>query len=50
MMIRARLSLLTCLTMLLSMAFASAAAWADYGKRYALVIGNSASALPFQYS
>ncbi len=42
MMIRARLWILACLTVLGSMALASAGAWAEAGKRYALVIGNSA--------
>ena len=42
MMIRARLSVLACLTVLMSIALGPAAAWADFGKRYALVIGNSA--------
>lgn len=42
MTIKARLSILTCLTVLLSVALAPAAAWAEVGKRYALVIGNSA--------
>jgi len=42
MMIRARLSILACLAVLMSMAVGSATAWAEVGKRYALVIGNSA--------
>jgi len=42
MTIKARLSILTCLAVLLSMALAPATAWAEVGKRYALVIGNSA--------
>lgn len=42
MMIRARLSVLACLAVLMSMALGSAGASAEVGKRYALVIGNSA--------
>ena len=36
MMIRARLWSLACLAVLVSMALASAGAWAETGKRYAL--------------